>query len=229
VVKSRLLDVVLMKDLTTLQRRFSSVKAAVTLILTAALVAGCGGDEKTKTVTVTKEAETPAPPQEGNASTATPTPTASGDGEGASNGIVTGEGSYDGDRFRFVLTELKRSGSTVVVGARLEMLDGDENASLQVSGVFDDGQYQKLADGKSEGGDVADGFALIDPQGRKKYLVARDETGRCVCSNGLSGLFLYMGKPVTVQATLSAPPPTVSRVNVQVPNVKTFTDVPISG
>jgi hypothetical protein len=156
-------------------------------------------------------------------------PTTSGQEDGTSSGIVTGEGSFDGDRFRFVLTELKRSGPTVVIGARLELVGGDENSSLQVSSVFWDGQYQDLAGGDSEGGDVADGFALIDPQGRKKYLVARDETGRCVCSNGLSGVFVYPDKPVGVEATLSAPPPNVTRVNVQVPNVKTFTDVPISG
>jgi hypothetical protein len=197
------------------------VKAATMLILTAALVTGCGGGEKTRTVTVTKEVESPAPPQEGGAATPEATPTASG--------IVNAEGSYDGDRFRFVLTELERSGPTVVVGARLELVGGDDSSSLQVSGAFDDGQYQDLADGKSEGGDVADGFALIDPQARKKYLVARDETGRCLCSNALSGLFVHVGKPVTVQATLTAPPPNVSRVDVQVPNVKTFTDVPISG
>jgi hypothetical protein len=205
-----------------------STPTIVGLLVLTALLAGCGDDEvKTKTVTVNKQAEQTAPPQQGNA--ATPAPTTSGQGDGTSSGIVTGEGSFDGDRFRFVLTELKRSGPTVVIGARLELVGGDENSSLQVSSVFWDGQYQDLAGGDSEGGDVADGFALIDPQGRKKYLVARDETGRCVCSNGLSGVFVYPDKPVGVEATLSAPPPNVTRVNVQVPNVKTFTDVPISG
>jgi hypothetical protein len=200
----------------------------VGLLALTALVAGCGDDEaKTKTVTVTRQAEQTASPQQN--STSTPAPTTNGEQHGTSSGIVTGEGSFDGDRFRFVLTELKRSGSTVVLGARVELVGGDEDSSLQVSSVFWDGQYQDLAGGDSEGGDVADGFALIDPQGRKKYLVARDETGRCVCSNGLSGVFVYPDKPVSVEATLSAPPPSVTRVNLQVPNVKTFTDVPITG
>ena len=199
----------------------------VGLLALTALVAGCGDNEaKTKTVTVTRQAEQTASPQQGSAST--PAPTTSGQEDGTSSGIVTGEGSYDGDRFRFVLTELKRSGSTVVIGARVELVGGDEDSLLQMSNIFWDGQYQDLAGGDSEGGDVADGFALIDPQGRKKYLVARDETGRCVCSN-LSGVFVHPDKPVSVEATLSAPPPSVTRVNLQVPNVKTFTDVPISG
>jgi hypothetical protein len=197
----------------------------VGLLALTALVAGCGDDEaKTKTVTVTRQAEQTASPQQGSASTPVPTQE-----DGTSSGIVTGEGSFDGDRFRFVLTELKRSGSTVVIGARLELVGGDENSGLQVSRIFWDGQGQDLAGGDREGLDVADGFALIDPQGRKKYLVARDETGRCVCSNGLSSVFVYPDKPVSVEATLSAPPPNVTRVNVQVPNVRTFTDVPISG
>jgi hypothetical protein len=203
----------------------STPMTIVGLLALTALVAGCGDDEaKTKTVTVTRQAEQTASPQQGSASTPVPTQE-----DGTSSGIVTGEGSFDGDRFRFVLTELKRSGSTVVIGARLELVGGDENSGLQVSRIFWDGQGQDLAGGDREGLDVADGFALIDPQGRKKYLVARDETGRCVCSNGLSSVFVYPDKPVSVEATLSAPPPNVTRVNVQVPNVRTFTDVPISG
>jgi hypothetical protein len=206
----------------------STPMTIVGLLALTALAASCGDDEaKTKTVTVTRQAEQTAPPQQGSATT--PAPTTSGQEDGTSSGIVTGEGSFDGDRFRFVLTELKRSGSTVVLGARVELVGGDQDSSLQVSRLFWDGQGQDLADGDRELGDVADGFALIDPQGRKKYLVARDETGRCVCSNGLSSVFVYPDKPVSVEATLSAPPPNVTRVNVQVPNVRTFTDVPISG
>ena len=41
-----------------------------------------------------------------------------------------------------------------------------------------------------------DGVAMIDPEGRKKYLVARDETNRCVCSNGLSSAFVRADAPV---------------------------------
>ena len=48
-----------------------------------------------------------------------------------------------------------------------------------------------------------DGVAMVDPEGRKKYLVARDETGRCVCTNGLSGQFASADAPVQLDARRS--------------------------
>jgi hypothetical protein len=69
---------------------------------------------------------------------------------------------------------------------------------------------------------------MIDPAGRKKYLVARDSEGNCVCSNKLSDTFVHPGAPVTLQATLTAPPPNVKKVDVLVPHVKTFHDVALT-
>ena len=58
--------------------------------------------------------------------------------------------------------------------------------------------------------------------------MAGESTSRCVCSNDLSAAFVAEATPVSLQATLAAPPETVTKVNVLVPRVKTFTDVPIS-
>jgi hypothetical protein len=202
--------------------------AAAAIAIAALAGAGCGGDEETSTVTVTddgQEATAAAETElaEEGTETAAEEPADSG-----SEGIVSGEGSDDGFPFRFVLTELTRSGSTVEAGATVEILSQDESASIQVSDLFSDGQFQELADGETEEGFVFDGIALIDTEGAKKYLVARDETGRCVCSNDLSGVFVEPGAPVSLQATLSAPPPEVESVDVVIPNVQTFTDVPLS-
>jgi len=68
----------------------------------------------------------------------------------------------------------------------------------------------------------------VDPEGRKKYLVARDSEGRCLCTNQLGSEFLAQGA-VNLEATLSAPPAEVRQVNLVVPGVKTFTDVPLGG
>jgi hypothetical protein len=184
-----------------------------------ALVAGCGGDDDQKA------ASTPAPTAPPAAATATPTPTATA----PTAPVAQGEGSADRGRFVFTITELKRSGPTVVLNATVSLAGGSENDSIQISDTFSDGIFQDLEDsGADEEGDVFDGVALIDPEGRKKYLVARETTGRCVCSNNLSGQFVGEDAPVTLQATLAAPPDTVTKVNVVVPNVKTFTDVPLS-
>jgi len=199
----------------------------VALAASLLLVAGCGGGDDDSDGGGTS-ASTPAP-TETAAGTATPEATATeapAPAEGAS--IAEGQGSADGARFTFRITELKRSGPTVVLNATVEWAEGGDD-SMQVSSAFGDGQFQSLEDSDAdEGGDVFDGVALIDPEGRKKYLVARESTGRCVCSNDLSSAFATEDTPVNLEATLTAPPETVTQVNVFVPRVKTFVDVPIS-
>ena len=191
------------------------------LLAAALVVAGCGGDGgETKTVTVQ---ETPA----GDASSeATATPEA-GQPEGEAEPVVETEGSIDGGRARFVVTQLQRSGPTVILNARLELADpaGD---SLQVASSFGDGIFQELTSGPDESSDVFDGVALIDPEGRKKYLVARDETNRCVCSNDLGAAFVSADAAVELAATLAAPPPGVTQVDLIVPSFETLRDVPLA-
>jgi len=187
------------------------------MLAAVAGLAGCGGGGETKTVT--KE----VPVAEGETS-ATATPAAPA-GPGV---VVSGPANVDGDRVIFSINELKRSGPTVVVNASVSIPDGTDT-NVQIASAFNDGIFQRLDDDTNEQGDVFDGIALIDPAGRKKYLVARDSSGRCVCSNSLSSAFAGAEAPVNLEATLSAPPAEVTQVDVSVPRVKTFTGVPISG
>jgi hypothetical protein len=186
------------------------------------LVAGCGGDDDQQASTTPAPTETAA----GTEATATPTPTATV----ATGPVAQGEGSADGGRFVFIITDLKRSGPTVVLNATVSLAGDSPKDAVQVSSTFSDGLFQELEGSEGdEEGDVFDGVALIDPEGRKKYLVARDSTGRCVCSNDLSAAFVQDDAPVNIQATLAAPPESVTTVDVVVPNVKTFTGVSLAG
>ena len=145
------------------------------VVALAVVAAGCGGGDDDKQ---------PAPQQTPGDTSAEATATAEGDQAPAeSEPIVETLGSIDGGRARFMLTELRRSGATVILNARLELVDTAAGNRLQVGSTFDDGTFQELEDGATEPGDVFDGVALIDPEGKKKYFVARDETNRCVCSN----------------------------------------------
>ena len=180
---------------------------------------GCGGGGETKTVTVAADEPTPAGDGE-----ATATPSATAGPEGDAPAIAESAGSADGDRVRFVLTELRRSGPTVVLNARLETAEGN----AQVASAFDDGVDQELEGEQAEGADVFDGVAMVDPEGRKKYLVARDETGRCVCTNQLNGQFTSPESPVQLTATLTAPPATVTQIDLLIPHFETLRDVPIT-
>jgi hypothetical protein len=190
------------------------------LVAALALAAGCGGGDD----------KDPAPAQETTAGdapaegTATPEPDAAPEEAAA---IVETLGSIDGGRVTFILTELRRSGPTVVLNARLEPVD-DTAPRLQVANTFDDGVFQPLEDGTDEDANVFDGVALIDPAGRKKYLVARDEDNRCVCSNELGSAFVRPEAPVELTATLAAPPPGVTQVDLIVPRFETLRGVPLA-
>jgi hypothetical protein len=181
-----------------------------------ALVIGCGGGGETKTVTV--PADEPAP-EAGAEETATPSAT-----PGAAPAIAQSSGTAEGDTVTFVLTELRRSGPTVIMNARIENPEG----RAQLASAFSDGIDQEIEQEGREGVDVFDGVALVDPEGRKKYLVARDETGRCVCTNGLNSQFASAEAPIQLSATLTAPPATVTQVDLLIPHFETLRDVPIA-
>jgi hypothetical protein len=187
----------------------------------AVAAAGCGGGDDEKKPATAQETPTAGAPAEG---TATPEPSAAPEEAAA---VVETLGSIDGARVRFILTELRRSGPTVILNARLEPADPAADR-LQVADTFDDGVFQDVEGGLTEPGDVFDGVALIDPEGRKKYLVARDETNRCVCTNGLGSAFVRAEAPVELTATLSAPPPAVTQVDLVVPRFETLRDVPLA-
>jgi hypothetical protein len=194
-------------------------KAGAAALCAVAAIGGCGGEE-TKTVTVTAGATSPAP------ATATGGAPARSDERPS---IAEGRGARSGRPFTFRIVELRRSGPTVVLNATLTV-DADAGEAVRIADLFGDGRLQELEGRRrNEPADVFDGVALIDAQNRRKYLVARDAGGGCVCSNELSGVVARPGVPVSLTATLGAPPSGVTRVDVFVPNVHTFTGVPLSG
>jgi len=70
------------------------------------------------------------------------------------------------------------------------------------------------------------GVQLIDPVGKKKYFVARDTEGKCVCSRGLKDI--DSGASINVWAKLPAPPEDVQKISVIIPHFSPMDDVPIS-
>jgi hypothetical protein len=138
------------------------------VVALAVVAAGCGGGDGDAD-------KTPAPAgnQGGESAEAGATPEAE-QTPAEAEPVVEALGSVDGGRARFLVTELRRSGPTVILNARLELAD-PSSQRLQVASTFDDGDFQELEDGGTEPGDVFDGVALIDPEGKKKYFVARDE------------------------------------------------------
>ncbi len=73
------------------------------------------------------------------------------------------------------------------------------------------------------------GVSLVDPVNGKRYVVARTgryPKARCLCSE--YDVFTEAGEVLSLHATFAAPPPDVTKINVDLKVLGVFTDVPIS-
>ncbi|MFD1542004.1 hypothetical protein [Nonomuraea guangzhouensis] len=133
----------------------------------------------------------------------------------ASREAKVGSGGQYG-KARVDITALKRQGRTISLNWTVTATDGKVNLHNGMgSGTLDF---------------TVSAVSLIDPVNAKRYRVARNGTGedaKCVCS-GTQGQFLEPGDASTLYAVFAAPPPDVTKINVEMPMMGVFTDVPIS-
>ncbi|MEV1169784.1 hypothetical protein [Nonomuraea sp. NPDC049784] len=192
------------------------MRKTIALAVAAVALAGCGvlpgrqggGGEERQSQAVaespTKQQETsPAEEQQ----TAAPQDT---------KVIATREVAVKEGKARADITGLKRQGRTLTLNWTVTATDGKVNMHNGMStGTLD---YTVSA------------VSLIDPVNAKRYRVARNGTGedaQCVCS-GTQGQFLESGQTSTVYAVFAAPPADVNKINIEMPMIGVFTDVPIS-
>ena len=128
--------------------------------------------------------------------------------------------SADGEKagVRVVVTELKRSGGDTV--SLKFVLINDSDAKLGLYGHYL-GDARVRSDHKSVGG-----VHLVDPAGKKKYLVVRDAEEKCLCSTNLPD-----SEPKTranLWAKFPAPPAGVQKISIVIPHFSPMDDVPIS-
>jgi hypothetical protein len=161
--------------------------------------------------TATAAAETAAPP-----AAATNTAAAAPAAAPAEQGIATADGETSG--VTAVVKELKRS-SGGTVSLKLTLVNRSDK-KLDFGYAFVDKEHE-IGDFASIGG-----VQLIDPVGKKKYFVARDSEGKCVCSQKLKDV--DPGGSVNVWAKFPAPPDNVDKISVIVPHFSPMDDVPIS-
>jgi hypothetical protein len=135
--------------------------------------------------------------------------------------IASQRTSLENDTVRVDLTALKQSGSTVTVEFTVTTLTANNSLGVQIGHEF------TAVDDKTASG-TASGITLIDGVNKKKHLVATDSQGNCVCSQNLSAVFVKQGQTVSFNATFGAPPANAKTVDVQIPRVPVFHDVPIS-
>ncbi|MEO3876078.1 hypothetical protein ABGB18_45550 [Nonomuraea sp. B12E4] len=199
------------------------MRKTIALAFMAAALAGCGmvpsqqgggGEEKQQAgeQTTVKQpvqaAETnapaeqrTAPPQQGTVIASRETKVAAG-------------GQYG--KARVDITALKRQGKTISLNWTVTATEGSVNLHNGMGSSALD--YSVSA------------VSLIDPVNAKRYRVARngtDANAECVCS-GTQGQFLKSSDATTLYAVFAAPPADVTKINIEMPMVGVFTDVPIS-
>ena len=128
--------------------------------------------------------------------------------------LATSDGETPGARVE--VQELKRvSGGTVML--RFTMInDGDKTLNVG---------YDFGAGSTSDFGTVA-GVHLIEPVGKKKYLVVRDSESKCDCSRGVKDVAAK--SRANLWARFPTPPDNVEKIGVVIPHFSPMDDVPLS-
>ncbi|MEE6261536.1 hypothetical protein [Plantactinospora sonchi] len=139
--------------------------------------------------------------------------------------VATRQGSVSGTNWskpiRVELYELRRDQGFVTVNVRIT-----DTTPEGGGGVFGWRAADFFSVEGSAGADGFDSVYLLDRKNRKKYLVARDAQKVCLCSTKL-GLHVQPQQTIGLYATFGAPPDDVTVVDVYVPQVEAFENVPL--
>ena len=129
----------------------------------------------------------------------------------------TGIASSDGDKTgtKVVINSLTRSSDTVTLKFTLI------NDSSAILGMF----YELSGSGYS-GGSHAGGVTLVDTVSKKKYFALADTDKTCICSRDIDNV--APNTQVALWVKFPAPPPSVTKITVDVPHFIPLDDVPIS-
>lgn len=166
-------------------------------------------------------------PTVGGSAGATPDPSAGAAPSLASKSFtVKANFSKTRPRMRFDIVELERRGDLLELRANLTNLEQDRSVDRrwQVGDRFN-GAYR---DDLKVGSLAFSGSVLTDLVGKKRYFVAVDDAGGCVCSSNLEAVFVDAGQTVELSATYAAPPASTTTLDVSVPSLGTFRDLPVT-
>jgi hypothetical protein len=125
-------------------------------------------------------------------------------------------------------------GDTAGITAAIKELKRSTDGTLSLKFVITNGSSKRLGFGYDFGDpdhhirdfSSVGGVQMIDPAGKKKYFVARDAEGKCVCSTDMKDV--EPGASVNAWAKFPAPPDDVKKISVVIPHFSPMDDVPIS-
>ncbi|MEU6677380.1 hypothetical protein [Streptomyces sp. NPDC046925] len=182
---------------TKARRAMTAVAITTGLVLT---VVGCGGGDG---------GDKEKPDKDSSAST----PAKGGGDEGNDDAEEPAAGQ--------ALAEVKSNGITLTVSSA----ERDEGGFLTISGKVTNGTSgiwvasewrSDENELKKNGGSLA-GASVVDQEGKKKYLVLRDTTGRCLCTKFEGGV--NESQSADWYAQFPAPPEGATKLQFQVPTM----------
>lgn len=187
------------------------------LVLFAVVLLACPKKEAPSTAGTGTTGTTPPPAivNTTNTATAASATAPAAAAAAAPAGIASADGETSG--VKVVVQELKRtSGGTVAM--KFTITNGSDK-EVGFGYNFADKDHEVIDHGS------VGGVQLVDEAGKKKYFVVRDTGGKCVCSQGVSGI--KPGDTANLWARFPAPPDTVQKITVIVPHFQPMDDVPI--
>lgn len=143
--------------------------------------------------------------------------------------------SYEGTKAKVDLNQVVVTGDVTTITWTLTNLSGKDSLQL-VGGLYKDtGVFSDRLVATVPGSDkdvendlrVADGVYLVDTVNKRRYLPARDSAGVCLCSETPRWETLKPEAAMAFSATYRAIPAGVDTVNVAIPGVGTFVNVPV--
>ena len=127
--------------------------------------------------------------------------------------------------------ELKAEGTEPGISIVIQDLKRDESNSvtLRFQLINESGKFFhpgcKWREASNRACEEVGGVHLIDNANKKKYLVVRDSTGKCVCSVVQQ---VKAGARSNLWAKFAAPPANVEKVTVVIPDFQPIDGVPIT-
>jgi hypothetical protein len=189
------------------------------LLLSLVFVFSCAKKEAANTT----QAAAPAPETTTSAATSS-TPAASATTSAAAPAAAattsSGIASADGEKpnIRVDVMELKRASGGTVTLKMAFVNDSDKAMGFGYDYADHDHEIRDY--------DTIGAVQLVDPVGKKKYFVARDSDGKCVCSTKVPDVAPH--SRLSLWAKFPAPPDDVQKISIVIPHFQPLDDVAIS-
>jgi len=190
------------------------------LLLSLVIALSCAKKEPATTT----QAAAPAPETTTSATTssapaATPASTSAAAPAAAattSSGIASADGEKPSTRVDVM--ELKRGSGGTVTLKMVFVNDADQKMGFGYDYADHDHEIKDY--------DTIGAVQLVDPVGKKKYFVARDSDGKCVCSTKIPDVAPH--SRLSLWAKFPAPPDDVQKISIVIPHFQPLDDVAIS-